>query len=242
MTPLAPRSLRTICCTPTDSPTSECSKPWCTRYAMARSLNSDANTSCSAARRSRSPRTLRNVACWPANEASGRSSAVADDRTATEMPRPASSACQAATHFLAQASRQRRGQDRLPDLGARARQGGQIGHIESMQCVLDTPIEAVLAQEIPVRVHGGRIAVRHRDAKPRERAQHLTERRVLAANELYVGAAEFPERHYVGMHPLCCLCARVAETRFYVTPIVAGPVPRRYHANPRRKRAARCPA
>ena len=28
------------------------------------------------------PRTLRNVSCWPANEASGRSSAVALDRTA----------------------------------------------------------------------------------------------------------------------------------------------------------------
>ena len=31
ITPLDPRSLRTMCCTPTDSATSEWSKPWCTR-------------------------------------------------------------------------------------------------------------------------------------------------------------------------------------------------------------------
>ena len=31
ITPLAPRSLRTMCWTPADSATCECSKPWCTR-------------------------------------------------------------------------------------------------------------------------------------------------------------------------------------------------------------------
>ena len=30
------------------------------------------------------PRTLRNVSCWPAKDASGRSSAVAEDRTAND--------------------------------------------------------------------------------------------------------------------------------------------------------------
>ena len=33
----------------------------------------------------RAPRTLRKVSCWPANEASGRSSAVAEERTATAI-------------------------------------------------------------------------------------------------------------------------------------------------------------
>jgi hypothetical protein len=31
------------------------------------------------------PRMLRKVSCWPANEASGRSSAVAEERTAKEV-------------------------------------------------------------------------------------------------------------------------------------------------------------
>ena len=31
MTPLAPRSLRTMCCTPAESATALWSKPWCTR-------------------------------------------------------------------------------------------------------------------------------------------------------------------------------------------------------------------
>ena len=34
------------------------------------------------------PWTLRKVSCWPANEASGRSSAVAEERTATEISLP----------------------------------------------------------------------------------------------------------------------------------------------------------
>ena len=37
-TPEAPMSDRTICCTPADRATVSCSKRWCTRYAMARSL------------------------------------------------------------------------------------------------------------------------------------------------------------------------------------------------------------
>ncbi len=44
MTPAAPRSLRTMRCTPADSATCACSKPLCTRYEIARSLYSDANT------------------------------------------------------------------------------------------------------------------------------------------------------------------------------------------------------
>src|SRR5258708_5734726 len=50
---------------------------------MARSLNSEAYTSCMDLSSCSSPRTLRKVSCWPANEASGRSSAVAEERTAT---------------------------------------------------------------------------------------------------------------------------------------------------------------
>ena len=51
---------------------------------MARSLYSDAKTLRIAARMLSMPLMLRNVSCWPANDASGRSSAVALERTAHE--------------------------------------------------------------------------------------------------------------------------------------------------------------
>ncbi len=50
---------------------------------MARSVKSEAYTLRTCSSTEASPRTLRNVSCWPANEASARSSAVADERTAT---------------------------------------------------------------------------------------------------------------------------------------------------------------
>ncbi|MNR35769.1 hypothetical protein D3C85_1536360 [compost metagenome] len=52
---------------------------------MARSLNREANTSLAARITLSTPRMLRKVSCWPAKEASGRSSAVAEERTATAM-------------------------------------------------------------------------------------------------------------------------------------------------------------
>ena len=51
---------------------------------MARSLNKEANTCLMATMTESIPRTFRNVSCWPANDASGISSAVADERTANE--------------------------------------------------------------------------------------------------------------------------------------------------------------
>ncbi len=53
---------------------------------MARAPYSEAQHRWTASRRSSSPRTLRNVSCCPAKLASGRSSAVALDRTATTSP------------------------------------------------------------------------------------------------------------------------------------------------------------
>ena len=51
---------------------------------MARSLNKEANTCLIATITESIPRTLRKVSCWPANDASGISSAVADERTAND--------------------------------------------------------------------------------------------------------------------------------------------------------------
>src|SRR5213593_1023852 len=53
---------------------------------MARSLYNDANTSRILCSTSSMPITLRKVSCWPANDASGKSSAVADERTANDAP------------------------------------------------------------------------------------------------------------------------------------------------------------
>jgi hypothetical protein len=88
ITPDAPTSDRTIFCTTTDSATSSCPKPWSMRYEMARSVKRLAKHWLTARRSAGSPRTLRKLSCWPANEAVGRSSAVADDRTATSVSAP----------------------------------------------------------------------------------------------------------------------------------------------------------
>jgi hypothetical protein len=66
------------------------SSPRCSRYAIARSVQSDAQQRRTASSSASDPTTLRNVSCWPANAASGRSSAVALERAATG-PRPSRS-------------------------------------------------------------------------------------------------------------------------------------------------------
>ena len=55
---------------------------------MARSLYSEAKTSRIAVSTASAPAMLRKVSCWPAKEASGRSSAVAEERTANDAPSP----------------------------------------------------------------------------------------------------------------------------------------------------------
>ena len=62
-TPEAPTSDRTIRWTPAERATSWWSKPWCTRYAIARSLYSEANTLRMAASTLSMPLMLRNVSC-----------------------------------------------------------------------------------------------------------------------------------------------------------------------------------
>ena len=72
-------------CTPADKATSAWVKPLCTRYEIARSLYSEANTCFIASSTLSMPTTFRNVSCWPANDASGKSSAVAEERTANDI-------------------------------------------------------------------------------------------------------------------------------------------------------------
>ena len=62
--------------------------PLVARYDAARSVHNDAQQRCTASRTASTPTTLRYVSCWPAKLANGRSSAVAEDRTATGSSSP----------------------------------------------------------------------------------------------------------------------------------------------------------
>jgi hypothetical protein len=72
----------TMRCTTTLSFTPRWPKPLFARYNTARSVKSDTQQRRTASSSAGSPRTLRNVSCWPAKLAPGRSSAVALERTA----------------------------------------------------------------------------------------------------------------------------------------------------------------
>ncbi len=81
ITPDEPRSLRTIRWMPADSATSPCANPLWTR-TRSRDRCRARRTRAGSGRAPLDAHTFRNVSCWPANDASGRSSAVADERTA----------------------------------------------------------------------------------------------------------------------------------------------------------------
>ena len=71
-------------CIPADKATSAWAKPLCTRYEMARSLYREAKTIRILCNTSSIPAIFKKVSCCPANEASGKSSAVAEERTAND--------------------------------------------------------------------------------------------------------------------------------------------------------------
>jgi hypothetical protein len=67
--------------------------PRLVRYCVARSVHSEAKHRWMATSRASLSVTLRKVSCCPAKEASGRSSAVAEERTVTGMDDPAERVC-----------------------------------------------------------------------------------------------------------------------------------------------------
>jgi hypothetical protein len=87
ITPAAPKSERTIRCTPADKATSAWAKPFANAVAdqLGRCRAKQTLLSFCAALSSM-PITFKKVSCWPANEASGKSSAVAEERTAKNAP------------------------------------------------------------------------------------------------------------------------------------------------------------
>ena len=76
-------SLATMACTATASATPSCAMPFLARYAIARAVHRLLQQPRTASSSASFPMTLRYVSCWPAKLMSGRSSAVAEERTAT---------------------------------------------------------------------------------------------------------------------------------------------------------------
>ncbi len=77
------RSDEIILCTTTASLTDAWSNPFCTRYAMALGVNRDDQHLLMLSSSDWGLLTFKKVSCCPAKEAVGRSSAVAEERTAT---------------------------------------------------------------------------------------------------------------------------------------------------------------
>ena len=116
-----------------------------------------------------SPRTLRNVSCWPAKEASGRSSAVAEERTATANSSAPLARIfrQAVEDLLLQARRERGREHPAANLLADDGEPLDVVDIERRQRGADPLIQAVLCEKVAVGVRGGREAAGHRNAQDR---------------------------------------------------------------------------
>ena len=116
-----------------------------------------------------SPRTFKNVSCWPAKEASGRSSAVAEERTATANSSPRAHLAPGLEHLILQPRRERCGEHPPADLLADGGEPVHIVHIERREHRPDALIQAVLREEIPIGIRGGRKSAGHRYAQPESR-------------------------------------------------------------------------
>jgi hypothetical protein len=171
---------------------------------MARSLYSEANTSLTASSTTSSaPVTLRKVSCWPAKEASGRSSAVAEERTATATSPPPLSA-HSGGHRPARipaSSSGGQGAHRSPSRGSGDRRG---------QCrrrprpgVASAVIDALVRSLWAMKAWKASAVVAKPSGTETPRAgqvaDHLAQRGVLAADPLDVGHPQGGEGHHPGI-------------------------------------------
>ena len=65
---------------------------------------------------------------------------------------------------------------------------------------MDAASQAILLQELPERVRGGREPIGHRHPKLRQRPQHFAQRGVLAAYAGDIAATDLAESKYVLNH------------------------------------------
>ena len=113
------------------------------RYVMARAVQRLDQHRATAARRASSSVTPSRVSCWPANDRSGRSSAVADERTATARRRAAGMRRAPPARRV----RQQGGDGRFGERGANARRGsvnrGRVVGIRAGQGLVDQVPQSV---------------------------------------------------------------------------------------------------
>src|SRR6218665_1520238 len=132
---------------------------------MARSLYSEANTCFILCMTSSRPSTFRKLSCWPANEASGRSSAVADERTANDAPGlPALSRANSGGGGVRQLVGEGLGLHQRANLGPRSRKGVHVLGVEAAEPGIDALGQRAVLEEFAERMGRGGKARRHTHA------------------------------------------------------------------------------
>src|SRR5215218_8510007 len=153
---------------------------------MARSLYRDAKTSRIAVRICSIPRTLRNVSCCPAKDASGRSSAVALDRTAKELSSSPDSSVYAARMSASRSAGNGWATTAALISCPTSARALHVVRIEVAESFIDPIGEPGVPDEAAIGVGGGRKAVRHADAELTQLGDHLAEAGVLPTDLLDV--------------------------------------------------------
>ena len=103
-------------------------------------------------------------------------------------------------HGLLERRRQRRREDPLPDLGAAGGELADVVDVETLKLGRDAFGEAGLGEELAKALGRGREPAGHLDPGARELADHLADRRILAADPLDVVHPELFERDDVPSH------------------------------------------
>src|SRR6202051_2431306 len=171
---------------------------------MARSLNSEAKTSCAQVIKCSSPRTFRKVSCCPANDASGRSSAVAEERTATanSSAAPLASAILRQDPSISFGRPLRKGRVEHPAayLSTDDREPLHVIDVERRQGGPYALIQSVLREKIAICIRGRCEAAGHGHAESRQAGNHFADGGVLAADKLDVLILQLLEGNDVGLH------------------------------------------
>ncbi len=95
--------------------------------------------------------------------------------------------------------RKRRRQHPLADAGARGRQLHHVIDVEARQLLANALVQAALFEEVPVALCRRCEAARNPDTGLSERADHLAEGGVLAADRVEVVTAKTLKRDYIGV-------------------------------------------
>ena len=120
---------------------------------------------------------LRKVSCWPAKEASGRSSAVAEERTAKDMSAVESATRRWYCSVIATVNAIGNGVSMiaLTDLGATGGQRIHVLDIERIEHGVDLRIQTALRQKVAISLGRGGKAAGHANAGTGQLADHFAQ-------------------------------------------------------------------